>query len=68
MVLAVSGQYYVNPQVQVPVKPYPYTYQYFKPPTRTAEIVIPPAARYLTGYDVLHSYEPVEKHGYKYSY
>lgn len=62
------GQYYINPQVQVPIKPYPYAaYQYIKAPT-TAEIVIPPTVRYLTGYDVLHSYEPVEKHGYKYSY
>lgn len=68
MILAVSGQYYINPQVHVPIKPYPYAYQYFKPPTQTAEVIIPPATRYLTGYDVLHSYEPVEKHGYKYSY
>lgn len=60
----VSGQYYINPQV--PVKPFPYAYQYFKAPT--PEIIIPPTARYLTGYDVVHSYEPVEKHGYKYSY
>lgn len=70
MVLAVSGQYYINPQVQVPaVKPYPYlfAYQYFKAPT-AAEILIPPTRQYLTGYDVLHGYEPVEKYGYKYSY
>lgn len=71
LTLVVSGQYYVNPQpqVQVPIKPYAYTNQYniIKAPT-TSEIVIPPAARYLTGYDILHSYEPVEKHGYKYSY
>ncbi|CAI6346356.1 unnamed protein product [Macrosiphum euphorbiae] len=66
-VLVVTGQYYINPQVQVPIKPYPYPYQYYKAPAPT-EIVIPPTTRYLTGYDVLHSYEPVEKHGYKYSY
>jgi hypothetical protein len=52
---------------QVPINPYPYVYQYYKSPT-TAEIAIPPTTRYLTGYDVVHSYEPVEKHGYKYSY
>lgn len=68
LVLVVSGQYYMNPQVQqVPIKPYPYAYQYYKAPA-AAEIAIPPTARYLTGYDVVHSYEPVEKHGYKYSY
>jgi len=68
VVLVVSGQYYINPQVQVPIKPYPYAYQYYNKAPVSAEIVIPPTTRYLTGYDVLHSYEPVEKHGYKYSY
>ncbi|KAF0768703.1 Uncharacterized protein FWK35_00003682 [Aphis craccivora] len=68
VVLVVSGQYYINPQVQVPSKPYPYAYQYYNKAPVSAEIVIPPTTRYLTGYDVLHSYEPVEKHGYKYSY
>lgn len=70
LVMMVSGQYYnINPpQVQFsPNKPYPYAYQYFKAPT-AAEIAIPPTTRYLTGFDILHSYEPVEKHGYKYSY
>jgi len=67
LVLVVSGQYYVSPQLQVPIKPYPYVYQYYKSPV-AAEIVIPPTTRYLTGYNVLHSLEPVEKHGYKYSF
>jgi len=68
LILAVSGQYYISPQVQIPIKSYnPYAYQYFKAPPST-KIVIPPTTRYITGYDVLHSLEPVEKHGYKYSY